>query len=113
MSADILSCWSHGQLIGLALCWAIYGFLSGLLMGWAVWKDHTCETTRFSDFDDVGHPFRIWWEEHGQFMLSGGGRRESIWAARGWIAREQMAQGQPVTGDSMHEEKIDGKQPRN
>lgn len=59
--------------------------------------------TRFNDFDDDAHPFRKWWQEHGQFMLSGGSRRESIWAARGWIAREQMACGAEVTGDSMHE----------
>lgn len=59
--------------------------------------------TRFDDFDDDAHPFRKWWQEHGQFMLSGGGRRESIWAARGWIAREQMVCGVKVTGDSMHE----------
>jgi hypothetical protein len=56
--------------------------------------------TRFTDFDDTDHPFRKWWETHGQFMLSGGGRRESIWAARGWIAREQLAQGVEVTGES-------------
>jgi len=59
--------------------------------------------TRFAEFDDADHPFRKWWEEHGQFMLSGGGRRESIWAARGWIAREQLLCGKEVTGDSMHE----------
>jgi hypothetical protein len=47
--------------------------------------------TRFNDFDDADHPFRKWWEEHGQFMMSGGGRRQSIWAARGWIAHEQFA----------------------
>jgi hypothetical protein len=61
------------------------------------------QVTRFSEFDDVSHPFHQWWEEHGQFMLSGGGRRESIWAARGWIAREQLACGVEVTGESLHE----------
>jgi hypothetical protein len=65
----------------------------------------TPQVTRFAEFDDIGHPFQVWWERHGQFMLSGGGRRESIWAARGWIAREQMACGVEVTGDSLHEER--------
>jgi hypothetical protein len=63
------------------------------------------EITRFEEFDDTDHPFRIWWEKHGQFMLAGGGRRESIWAARGWIAREQMKCGVEVTGDSLHEKR--------
>lgn len=60
-------------------------------------------STRLSDFDDKDHPFRRWWEEHGQFMLSGGGRKESIWAARGWIAREQLICGVEVTGESINE----------
>lgn len=59
--------------------------------------------TRHDDFDNADHPFRKWWEEHGQFMLAGGGRRESIWAARGWIAREQLGFGVEVTGDSLKE----------
>jgi hypothetical protein len=63
----------------------------------------TPQVTRFADFNDDDHPFRIWWQKHGQFMLSGGGVRESIWTARGWIAREQMACGVEVTGDSLHE----------
>jgi hypothetical protein len=61
------------------------------------------EVTRFNDFDDETHPFRQWWTKHGQYMLSGGGRRESIWAARGWIAREQLASGVEVTGESRGE----------
>lgn len=64
--------------------------------------------TRFTDFDDDVHPFRKWWNEHGQYMLSGGGRRESIWAARGWIAREQLGFGVEVTGDSLHEVEPEG-----
>lgn len=59
--------------------------------------------TRFADFDDASHPFRKWWNEHGQYMMSGGGRRQSIWAARGWIAHEQLASGIEVTGDSLAE----------
>jgi hypothetical protein len=61
--------------------------------------------TRFRDFDNTDHPFRQWWNDYGQYMMSGGGRRESIWAARGWIAREQLLCGKKVTGDSMHEQK--------
>lgn len=56
--------------------------------------------TRFAEFDDADHPFRKWWDEHGQYMMAGGGRKESIWAARGWIAREQLACGVEVTGES-------------
>jgi len=59
--------------------------------------------TRLAEFDDADHPFRQWWNEHGQYMMSGGGRRESIWAARGWVAREQLSEGIEVTDDSMHE----------
>ena len=58
---------------------------------------------RFDEFEDDSHPFRKWWTEHGQYMMSGGGRRESIWAARGWIAREQLACGAKVTGESLRE----------
>ena len=36
-------------------------------------------------------------------MLSGGGRREFIWACRGWIAREQYGEGEKVTGESLNE----------
>jgi hypothetical protein len=61
------------------------------------------EVTRFAEFDDAEHPANQWWEKHGQYMLSGGGRREFIWACRGWIAREQLACGVDVTGDSMQE----------
>ena len=61
-------------------------------------------STRFADFDEADHPFCKWWKAHGQYMLSGGARRESIWAARGWIAREQLADGVEVTGDSLHED---------
>ena len=56
-------------------------------------------STRFDEFDDDAHPFRQWWVKHGQYMMAGGGRRESIWAARGWIAREQLGQGIEVTGE--------------
>jgi hypothetical protein len=63
--------------------------------------------TRFDEFDDATHPCNIWWEEHGQYMMSGGGRREFIWACRGWIAREQLAEGVEVTGDSLNESKSD------
>lgn len=59
--------------------------------------------TRFRDFDSPSHPFRRWWTQHGQFMMSGGGRREMIWAARGWIAREQMTDGVMITGESTME----------
>jgi len=58
---------------------------------------------RFDEFDDETHPANIWWKKHGQFMMSGGGRREFIWACRGWIAREQLACGVEVTGESMRE----------
>lgn len=61
------------------------------------------QTTRFDDFDDSGHPCRIWWEEYGQLMMSGGSRRSFIWASRGWIAREQLAEGVKVTGESSRE----------
>jgi Protein of unknown function (DUF551) len=61
--------------------------------------------TRFGEFDDVDHPFNIWWQKHGQFMMSGSGRKQFIWACRGWIAREQLAEGVEVTGDSLHETK--------
>ncbi len=57
--------------------------------------------TRFDEFDDSEHPFQKWWKEHGQYMLAGGGRREMIWACRGWIAREQLATGVEVTGKSI------------
>jgi hypothetical protein len=60
-------------------------------------------TTRFAEFDDDDHPAQKWWKEHGQYHMSGGGRREFIWACRGWIAREQLYAGVPVTGDSLHE----------
>jgi hypothetical protein len=63
--------------------------------------------SRFNDFDDADHPFRKWWEEHGQFMLSGGGRRESIWAARDWIAREQLGFDKEVTGESLSGERAE------
>src|SRR6185369_6713683 len=59
--------------------------------------------TRLVDFDNADHPFRKWWEEHGQYMMAGGGRKESIWAARGWIAREQLILGKEVTGESLDE----------
>lgn len=59
--------------------------------------------TRFAEFDDADHPFNQWWQKHGQYMMSGGGRKQFIWACRGWIAREQLAEGVEVTGDSMHE----------
>jgi hypothetical protein len=59
--------------------------------------------SRFHDFDDAAHPANIWWRKHGEYMLSGGGRREFIWACRGWIAREQLAEGVEVTGESLHE----------
>ena len=61
------------------------------------------ERTRFRDFDNPKHPFQKWWKAHGQYMMSGGGRREMIWAARGWIAREQMTDGVEVTGESSRE----------
>lgn len=66
--------------------------------------DNAAET-RFDDFDLRKHPFNKWWKKHGQYMMSGGGRREMIWAARGWIAREQMLHGVKVTGDSLWETK--------
>lgn len=56
--------------------------------------------TRFNEFDDRKHKFNKWWQKHGQYMLSGGGQREMIWAARGWIAREQLEEGVPVTGEA-------------
>jgi len=56
--------------------------------------------SRSKDFDDVTHPFNIWWQKHGQFMMSGGGRKQFIWACRGWIAREQLAEGVEVTGET-------------
>jgi hypothetical protein len=59
--------------------------------------------TRFRDFDNPSHPFQKWWKEHGQYMRSGGGRNEMIWACRGWIAREQMTDGVEITGDSLNE----------
>lgn len=58
--------------------------------------------TRFEEFDDAAHPANVWWEKHGQYMLSGGGRREFIWACRGWIAHEQFAESIEVTGE-VHE----------
>ncbi len=61
--------------------------------------------TRFRDFDDPRHPFQKWWKEHGQFMFSGGGRNQMLWAARGWIAREQMIDEVEITGESMHEKR--------
>jgi len=67
--------------------------------------------TRFDEFDDDNHPFRQWWVKHGQFMMAGGGRKESIWSARGWIAREQLGFGREVTGESMHEERADSPKP--
>lgn len=57
--------------------------------------------TRFLEFDDTDHPANKWWQEHGQYMMSGGGRNQFIWACRGWIAREQLYEGVPVTGDSL------------
>ena len=60
--------------------------------------------TRFQDFDDPTHPANSWWEKHGQFMMSGGGRQQFIWACRGWIAREQLADGVEVTGESNRED---------
>ena len=66
-------------------------------------KEATQKVTRFAEFKDDTHPFSVWWKRHGQYMMSGGGHRESIWAARGWIAREQLACGADVTGDSLHE----------
>jgi hypothetical protein len=59
--------------------------------------------TRFEEFDDVGHPMKEWWDKYGQYMMSGGGRREFIWACRGWIAHEQLVSGVEVTGDSLNE----------
>lgn len=59
--------------------------------------------TRFQEFDDADHPCQKWWNEHGQYMMSGGGRREFIWACRGWIAHEQLAEGVEVTGESIRE----------
>ncbi len=61
------------------------------------------DATRFEEFDDPQHPAHIWWEKHGQYMMAGGGRKEYIWACRGWIAREQLLHGAEVTGESMHE----------
>jgi hypothetical protein len=63
-------------------------------------KQETQPPTRFAEFDDADHPCHKWWEEHGQYMMSGGGRREFIWACRGWIAREQLAEGVEVTGET-------------
>jgi hypothetical protein len=59
--------------------------------------------TRFAEFDDADHPCSKWWEEHGQYMMSGGGRIQFIWACRGWIAHEQFASGVEVTGESLNE----------
>lgn len=61
--------------------------------------------TRFDEFDDDSHPANLWWKKHGQFMMSGGGRREFIWACRGWIAREQYGEGVDVTGESRREDR--------
>jgi hypothetical protein len=61
------------------------------------------QQTRFEEFDDANHPANKWWREHGEYMLSGGGRREFIWACRGWIAHEQYIEGAEVTGDSLCE----------
>ena len=66
----------------------------------------TTTETRFDEFNDDSHPCNIWWKEHGQYMLSGGGRRDFIWACRGWIAREQLMRGVEVTGDSLHEDRV-------
>lgn len=38
MTATVLSCWSDGQLIKLVVGFAVYGFVSGLLLGWAIWR---------------------------------------------------------------------------
>ena len=57
------------------------------------------QTTRFDDCESRTHPFGRWWREHGQYMMAGGGRREMIWAFRGWIAREQYLQRVKVTGE--------------
>ena len=65
--------------------------------------------TRFDEFDDESHPANKWWKEHGQYMRAGGGRNEFIWACRGWIAREQMACGVEITGDSLHENRADSR----
>ncbi|MGB2626448.1 MAG: hypothetical protein WAK20_06640 [Candidatus Acidiferrum sp.] len=76
---------------------------------WDCWRaayaQSAAPTTRFEDFYDEAHPFQVWWHKHGQYMPFGGGMRESIWAARGWIAREQMACGVEITGDSLHEKR--------
>jgi hypothetical protein len=61
------------------------------------------QTTRFAEFESAKHPFQKWWKKYGQYMMSGGGTREMIWAARGWIAREQYLQGVRVTGESNRE----------
>jgi hypothetical protein len=80
-------------------------FSISLSAGFQRKKVRARSNTRFRDFDNDDHPFRQWWNEYGQYMMSGGGRKESIWAARGWIAREQLMCGKKVTGDSMHEQK--------
>ncbi len=59
------------------------------------------QTTRYADMEARNHPFKKWWKKHGQYMMSGGSREQMIWAARGWIAREQYLQGVKVTGESL------------
>lgn len=73
-----------------------------VLAAYAVTIRKETAQTRFDEFDDSEHPCNRWWEEHGQYMMSGGGRREFIWACRGWIAREQLAAGVDVTGDPLN-----------
>jgi hypothetical protein len=73
--------------------------------GWKLESRSAPEQTRFNEFADEDHPCNKWWKEFGQFMMSGGGRPEFIWACRGWIAREQLAEGVEVTGDSLREER--------
>lgn len=68
--------------------------------------------TRFAEFDDSEHPCNKWWQEHGQFMMAGGGRRQFIWACRGWIAREQLAAGVEITGDSLNESRTHPAEPQ-
>lgn len=62
--------------------------------------------TRFRELE-WPHPFEKWWQKHGQYMMSGGGHRERIWAFRGWIAREQLMDGSKVTGECLNEKPPD------
>lgn len=40
MTAEVLSCWSMHDLYVLIAGYGIYGFLSGLLLGWAIWSKY-------------------------------------------------------------------------